>query len=221
MKILLADDHLLFRQGVRQVLAANPDFDVVGEADNGRSAVELTLSLRPDMVLMDVHMPEMTGTEALREIKQRAPSTLVVMLTIADSDRDLFESVKAGADGYLLKNLTPEELVAAVRAAAAGETPMTPAMATRILREFQRDPGTKRPARHNLSNRELEVLRLAASGMTYREIAAALFVAESTVKNHMRHIMEKLHLRNRTEVVRVALSEGLLDEANLRGSQAE
>lgn len=214
MRVLLVDDHIMFRKGVHATLSAAEGITVVAEASTGKEAVDLAVRYRPDLVLMDINMPQMNGVQATRLIKQQVPETRIVILTVSDIDRDLFEAIKAGADGYLLKNLGPEELVAAVRAAGAGEAPVSPLMAAKVLKEFRQGKaaGGAPEDSHNLSPREVEVLQLASQGLTYKEIAARLYVAESTVKNHMRHIMEKLHLRNRSEAIRFAFREGLVQE---------
>lgn len=222
MQVVLADDHVMFRKGVQATLSAAPGITVVAEANDGKEAVDLAVRYRPDLVLMDINMPHMNGVQATRLIKQQVPDTRIVILTVSDVDRDLFEAIKAGADGYLLKNLGPDELVAAVRAAAAGEAPVSPLMAAKVLKEFRQGKAAGAPPEesHNLSPREVEVLQLASQGLTYKEIAARLFVAESTVKNHMRHIMEKLHLRNRSEAIRFAFREGLVTEAEDEDEEA-
>ncbi len=217
MRVLLADDHVMFRKGVQATLSAAPGITVVAEANNGKEAVDLAVRFRPDLVLMDINMPVMNGVQATRLVKQQVPETRIVILTVSDIDRDLFEAIKAGADGYLLKNLGPDELVGAVRSAGSGEAPVSPLMAAKVLKEFRLGKAAAaagpQEETHNLSPREVEVLQLASQGLTYKEIAGKLFVAESTVKNHMRHIMEKLHLRNRSEAIRFAFREGLVAEA--------
>lgn len=204
----------MFRKGVLHTLGSEPDIRVVAEASNGKEAVDLAVRYRPELVLMDINMPEMNGVQATRLVKQQVPDCRIVILTVSDIDRDLFEAIKAGADGYLLKNLGPDELVGAVRAAYGGEAPLSPLMAAKMLKEFRQGRAALAPAEdsHNLTPREVEVLQLASQGLTYKEIASRLFVAESTVKNHMRHIMEKLHLRNRSEAIRFAFQEGLAGE---------
>lgn len=210
MRVLLVDDHVMVRKGVLSILTAAPGIEVIGEATDGKEAVKVTLRQKPDLVLMDINMPELSGVEATRKIKAELPDTKVVILTVSETDKDLFEAIKAGADGYLLKNLGPEELVSALEAAYAGESPISPSMASKMLKEFrQQRSGPSNEGAQQLSPREIEVLQLASQGLTYKEIAAQLFVAESTVKNHMRHIMEKLHLRNRSEAVSYAIREGL------------
>lgn len=212
IKILIAEDHLIFRKGVVASLSSAPDIQIVGEADNGLDALNSIARLQPDLILMDLNMPVMGGVEAIRRIKQAHPHVLVVALTVSDIDQDLFEAVKAGADGYLLKNTGPEQLQGAVRQAISGESPLSPAVAAKILKEFrQGQPAAQRTTAEasTLTAREIEVLQLATQGFSYKEIGSKLYVAESTVKNHMRHIMEKLHLRNRSEAVTYALRHGL------------
>lgn len=209
--VLLVEDQLIFRKGVVASLSAAPDIKVVGEMDNGLDALNCIPRLKPDLVLMDLNMPVMGGVEATRRIKALHPEVRVVILTVSDLDRDLFEAVKAGADGYLLKNLGPEELSGAVRQAFSGESPLSPAVAGKILKEFRQGPARGAPDASALTARETEVLQLATQGYSYKEIGAKLYVAESTVKNHMRHIMEKLHLRNRSEAITYALRKGLVD----------
>lgn len=215
IKVLLAEDQLIFRKGVLVTLSTASDIQVVGEVDNGLDAVGMMGRLEPDLVLMDLNMPLMGGVEATRRIKAAHPAVRVVILTVSDEDKDLFEAIKAGADGYLLKSLGPQELAGAVRQAMAGESPLSPSVAARILKEFRGAAGVpSRPGEgRELTARELEVLQLATEGLSYKEIGGRLFVAESTVKNHMRHIMEKLHLRNRTEAVTYALRHGLTEMA--------
>ncbi|BAD39908.1 response regulator [Symbiobacterium thermophilum] len=213
MKVLIVDDHLMLRKGVLSVLS-NTDLEVIGEASNGQEALELVPKLKPDLVLMDINMPVLDGVEATRKLKQMYPDLKVVILTVSEIDKDLFEAIKAGADGYLLKNLGPEELVSSLRAAISGEAPISSVMAAKMLKEFRqpRANTTGKQPGQQLSPREIEVLRLASTGLTYKEIAAKLYVAESTVKNHMRHILEKLHLRNRSEAVGYAIRTGLAGE---------
>jgi len=210
MRVMIVDDHLMLRKGVVSILSSS-DLEVVGEASNGQEALELVPKLRPDLVLMDINMPILDGVEATKKLKAAHPDLKVVILTVSEIDKDLFEAIKAGADGYLLKNLGPEELVSCLRSAVAGEAPISSVMAAKMLKEFRqpRTGPTGKEDGQQLSPREIEVLRLASTGLTYKEIASKLYVAESTVKNHMRHILEKLHLRNRSEAVGYAIREGL------------
>jgi DNA-binding NarL/FixJ family response regulator len=195
IQVLVVDDQVLFRKGVVASLGTAADIKVVGEADTGLDALNAVPRLNPDLILMDLNMPVMGGVDATRRIKAVHPEVKVVVLTVSDLDHDLFEAIKAGADGYLLKSLGPEALAGAVRQAFEGESPLSPAVAAKVLKEFRLGRAQDAPAAeaHVLTARELEVLQLATLGDSYKEIGSKLHVAESTVKNHMRHIMEKLH----------------------------
>lgn len=204
LRILLVDDHALFRAGMTSLLASRDTVEVVGEAQNGLEAVEAARKLAPDIVLMDVHMPSMDGIQAARLITAERPQSRVVMLTVSDKDEDLFEAIKAGAMGYLLKNLEPEELFDYLVGIARGEAPISRGMAAKILAEFAAQASRARetaPAElaGALTPREREVLGLVASGATNREIAVKLTLTENTVKNHLRNILGKLHLENRVQ----------------------
>jgi two-component system, NarL family, nitrate/nitrite response regulator NarL len=217
IRILLVDDHSLFRAGIASLLASREDFEVVGEAPDGRQALEAARKLKPDLVLMDVHMPNLGGIEAARLIRAELPDTRVVMLTVSDQDRDLFEAIKSGAHGYLLKNLEPEELFGYLTGVLRGEAPISRTMAAKILSEFSSQASRTRhaPAGEPLSEltpREREVLKLVAAGTTNREIASALTLTENTVKNHLRNILDKLHLENRVQAAAYALKMGLGEE---------
>jgi len=204
MRIVLADDHPLFRDGVRSLLEAR-GIEVVGEAGDGREAVETVLRLRPDVVLMDITMPHMDGLEATRIIKARAPEITIVMLTVSDEDHMLFEAIKSGAQGYLLKNLRAPEFFDLLQGVERGEAPISRALAGRILEEFGRRAGPAAAHRQDeLTEREREVLQAVSGGASNREIAAALHISENTVKFHMKNILDKLHLRSRAEVVAYA-----------------
>jgi two-component system NarL family response regulator len=223
VRVLVVDDHALFRRGLELVLSGEPDIEIVGEAADGVEAVAQAAALQPDVVLMDVRMPRASGIEATRAIRAAQPATRVIMLTVSDRDDDLFDAVKAGVNGYLLKEVSIEELANAVRAVARGQSLVSPSMASKLLDEFNvlasRVPDGASPASPALTPRELEVLREAARGATNREIAAILGIAENTVKNHMRNVLEKLHLHSRTEAVMYAVRERLLelDEADGTG----
>jgi DNA-binding NarL/FixJ family response regulator len=212
MRILLADDHVLFRDGIRSLLQAR-GVEVVGEASDGLEALEKTRKLRPDVILMDIRMPRCNGLEATRLIKAEFPQVKIVILTVSDEDHDLFEAIKSGAQGYLLKNLRAEEFFDLLESAARGEAPISRELAGKILEEFVRVHGG-RPSRSSLeeelTDREKEVLQHVAAGATNREVAAALGISENTVKFHMKNILDKLHLRNRAEVVAYAARKGLL-----------
>jgi DNA-binding NarL/FixJ family response regulator len=213
IQVLLVEDERIFRKGVVACLAMAADIQVVGEVDNGLDALHAVPRLHPDLILMDIDMPVMGGVEATRQIKAAHPEVKVVVLTVSDLDHDLFEAIKAGADGYLLKKLGPEELASAVRQAYEGDSPLSPAVAGKVLKEFREGRGAGAPTEESnrLTARELEVLQLATQGYPYKEIGGKLFVAESTVKNHMRNIMEKLHLRNRSEAIAYALRNRLTE----------
>jgi DNA-binding NarL/FixJ family response regulator len=208
VRVLLADDHALFRDGVRSLLEAR-GVEVVGEAGDGHDAVANALALRPDVVLMDITMPRMDGLEATRLIKARAPEIKIVMLTVSDEDRTVFEAIKSGAQGYLLKNLQAGEFLALLEGVEQGEAPITRGLAARILEEFGHHP--KEPsarAQDELTDREAEVLQTVSGGASNREVAAALHISENTVKFHMKNILDKLHLRSRGEVVAYAARRG-------------
>ncbi|HET6948249.1 MAG TPA: response regulator transcription factor [bacterium] len=212
MRILLADDHPLFRDGVRSLLEVR-GMQVVGEAGDGREAVETALRLRPDLILMDITMPGVDGLEATRLIKAAAPDIKIVILTVSDEDRTLFEAIKSGAEGYLLKNLQAEEFFNLLQGVERGEAPISRVLAGRILEEFGRR--SEHPVPHpqdELTEREREVLQAASGGASNREIAGALHISENTVKFHMKNILDKLHLRSRAEVVAYAARQRLLAE---------
>jgi two-component system, NarL family, nitrate/nitrite response regulator NarL len=212
MKVLLVDDQLLFRKGLRALLESEDDMEVVSEASNGQEAIDKVKAFRPDVVLMDIHMPVCDGIQATRLLKAEHPELKVVILTVSDEDDDLFEAIKAGAEGYLLKNLRPEELTQMLRSVMANEAPVSPAIASKLLGEFRRQP------RHDdtqtdgpeLTSREREVLQLVAEGMSNAEIGLKLCVVEGTVKNHLHNILEKLHLQNRVQAAAYAMRAGLV-----------
>ncbi|MGH2818567.1 MAG: response regulator [Actinomycetota bacterium] len=215
VRVLIVDDHALFRRGLQMVLEGETDIDVVGEAGDGQEAIERAESTTPDVVLMDVRMPKRSGIEATRTIKDTLPSTKILMLTISDEEADLYEAIKAGASGYLLKEISIEEVADAVRAVHAGQSLISPSMASKLLNEFaamvkRRDERTQVPG-PRLTTRELEVLKLVAKGLNNRDIGQELFISENTVKNHVRNILEKLHLHSRMEAVVYAVREKLLD----------
>lgn len=216
IRVLLADDHQLFREGIAGLLSREPDVEVVGQARHGAEAVALAGQLRPDVALLDIQMPHCTGLEAARQLLAAQPGLKIIMLTISESDQDLFTAVKAGARGYLLKGSTSAaELVTAVRQVAAGEAIIAPSLAPRLLAEFaalsqQQGLELEREAeaeaekeaealRQVLSEREMEVLGLVSQGLKNREIADQLFISENTVRTHLRNILEKLHVQNRVQ----------------------
>lgn len=211
IRVLLADDHRLFRQGVTAALAEHPEFQVVGEATDGLQAIVKARELTPDIVLMDISMPEMNGLEATRQIKAELPEVKIVILTIGEEDHTLFEAIKSGAQGYLLKDIEPQHLVKMLRSVFRGEAPISGIAAAKILTEFSRqaqeaDAGDR--SKTALTAREREVLGQVAGGATNKEIAAALGISPSTVKNHLQNILEKLHLENRVQAAAFALRRG-------------
>ncbi|HVE91138.1 MAG TPA: response regulator transcription factor [Actinomycetota bacterium] len=212
ISVLIADDQALFRRAVGTVLDAEPDITLVGEASDGEEAIALCEQFAPDVVLMDVRMPKVSGIEATRRLKEASMSTRVVMLTSSEDEEDLFESVKAGASGYLLKDIEPEDVADTIRKVHSGQSMISPSMASKLLTEFHsitREPAARSYSR--LTDREMEVLKLVAQGMTNREIGKNLHIAENTVKNHIRNILEKLHLNSRFQAVIFAVREKLLE----------
>ena len=212
LRIALVDDHLLFRKGVAAVLALRPEFQVVGEASDGREALEVARATKPDLILMDLAMPGCGGLEATRIIKAEMPQIKIIMLTVSDADHDLFGAIKSGADGYLLKNIQPAQLFEMLDGLQRGEAPITGALAARILTEFREPKKSAPPAagENELTSRERQVLELLVQGLTNKEIAAALSVAEDTVRAHVRLILEKLHLQNRIQAAVYAVQRGLV-----------
>jgi DNA-binding NarL/FixJ family response regulator len=215
LRVLIVDDHALFRRGLQMVLKQEPDIDVVGEAEDGHEAVQKAEELMPDVILMDVRMPKRSGIEATRQVKERLPHVKILMLTISDEEGDLYDAIKAGASGYLLKEISIDEVADAIRAVWAGQSKITPSMATKLLAEFaamsKRAEETRQLPAPRLTEREMEVLRLVAQGLNNRDIAKDLFISENTVKNHIRNILEKLHLHSRMEAVVYAVREKLLE----------
>jgi DNA-binding NarL/FixJ family response regulator len=216
MRLVLADDHALFRAGIASLIRTW-GHEVVGEAGNGFEALELVRSLQPDLVLMDITMPECSGLEATRLIKAERPETRIVMVTVSDHDEDLFEAIKSGAEGYLLKNMTEAELESTLNAVENGEPALSPQLAVKILDEFTRlsHAASRRDEaqRDDLTAREHEVLQLVAAGSTNKEIAASLYLSEHTVNFHVKNILSKLHLRNRVQAVAYAVRTGLVTPA--------
>ena len=211
MNVLIVDDHALFRDGVASLLKAW-GMGVAGQAGDGLEALEQARLLRPDLILMDIKMPRCNGLEATRLIKAEMPDTKIVMVTVSDEEEDLFEAIKSGAQGYVLKNMSGEEFGRVLIDIAAGEAPLSRGLAAKILTEFARlaEPIARGSEKEELSERELEVLQLVAGGATNKEIAARLFISENTVNYHMKNILAKLHLRNRAQAVAYALQSGLV-----------
>jgi DNA-binding NarL/FixJ family response regulator len=220
IRVLIADDQAVFRRGLYVVLGTEDNIEVVAEAENGEEAIAKAEELAPDVVLMDVRMPRVNGIEAARQIRDISPTTKILMLTVSDEEDDLYEAIKAGANGYLLKEISVEEVAEAIRAVAQGQSLISPSMASKLLNEFnalakRAEERSQYPA-PTLTTRELDVLRQVARGMSNREIADKLFISENTVKNHVRNILEKLHLHSRMEAVIYAVRERLLD---LKGAE--
>jgi len=216
MRLLLADDHPLFRAGIASLLRAW-GHEVVGEAGNGLEALELVRKLHPDLVLMDITMPECNGLEATRLIKAELPDTRIAIVTVSDHDEDLFEAIKSGAEGYLLKDMSEAELESRLDALAAGEPALSPGLAAKILDEFGRlgrEASPKEEQHSDLTARERDVLKLVAEGATNKEIATSLSLSEHTVNFHMKNILSKLHLRNRAQAVAYAVRTGLVTPAD-------
>jgi len=213
LRVLLVDDQPLFRRALATLISAQMDMTVVGEAENGRDALEKVRALRPDLIVMDVNMPVASGVEGVSVIRAAGYTTPIVMLTVSEDDDDLFESIKAGANGYLLKNVRPEQLFDDLRGVMRGEAPIAPAVATRLL-EALRTGGvpsrTQAQAAQDtvLTRRESEILQLVADGLSNKEIANELSITEGTVKNHVHNALEKLHLTNRVQAAAYAVRLG-------------
>jgi DNA-binding NarL/FixJ family response regulator len=213
IRVLIADDQALVRGGFRMILDAQKDIEVVGEAADGQEAVMQARELRPDVVLMDIRMPELDGIEATRRLSH-GDAPRVLMLTTFDLDEYVYEAMKAGASGFLLKDVRPEQLADAVRVVAAGEALLAPAITRRLIEEFVRRPapGSGAPAEvSELTDRELEVLKLVARGLSNAGIASTLFLSEATVKTHVTHILAKLRVRDRVQAVVLAYESGLVE----------
>ena len=210
VRIVVVDDHTLFRRGIIALLARVPDFVVAGEAADGLDGIKTVVAQRPDVVLLDLNMPGISGIEALQAILREVPATPVVMLTVSEQGEDLMAALKSGAQGYLLKNIDSDFLVDAIRRAAAGESVMSPEMSARLLRELRVGAATPAPA---LSPREREILTFLARGASNKEIARTLDVAESTVKIHVQHILRKLQLSSRVQAAVWAIEHGIAARA--------
>jgi len=204
VRVLITDDHPVVRTGLRGMISGEPGFDVVGEAENGKEALVLTGELRPDVVLMDLRMPEMDGVTAIRHIKEEYPEIQILVLTTYESDADILRAIETGATGYLLKDTPREELFGAIRLVAQGKSPLAPGVAARLMQRM------RGPDEEGLSTREIEVLELVARGTSNKEIAKRLWVSETTVKSHMLHIFDKLGVADRTAAVTAALKRGII-----------
>ncbi|MDQ6840277.1 MAG: response regulator transcription factor [Actinomycetota bacterium] len=215
VRVMIADDQAVFRKGLYVVLDDEEDMELVGEAADGAEAVALAGEVRPDVVLMDVRMPRLSGIEATQKIRELVPTVQILMLTVSDDEDDLYEAIRAGANGYLLKEVSIEDVPEAIRAVTRGESRISPNMASKLLTEFKSladraDQRQEAPA-PSLTARELDVLKLVARGMSNREVGDTLFISENTVKNHVRSILEKLHLHTRMEAAMYAVRQRIVD----------
>ena len=214
LRVLLVDDQALFRRALATLISAQMDMTVVGEGENGRDALDKVRALRPDLVVMDVNMPDASGVDGVNAIRAAGITTPIVMLTVSEDDDDLFESIKAGANGYLLKNVRPEQLFEDLRGVMRGEAPIAPAVATKLLEALRvggipaRGQPVAAAADNVLTRRENEILQLVADGLSNKEIAAQLTITEGTVKNHVHNALEKLHLTNRVQAAAYAVRRG-------------
>jgi NarL family two-component system response regulator LiaR len=210
IRLLIADDHFVVREGLGTIFAAQPDLELVGRAANGVEAVSLAQALRPDVILLDLVMPQLDGLEAIRQIIQENPAARILVLTGITNDARIFPAIKAGALGYLLKDATHDQLLQAIHDVAQGRVSLHPAIAVKVMRELEHPPDLP-PTTEPLSERELQVLRLITRGMTNEEIAAALFLNDRTIAKYVTSILGKLHLANRTQAALYALREGLAE----------
>ncbi|RKN66122.1 response regulator [Paenibacillus ginsengarvi] len=209
-RVLIADDHPLARQAIRSLLDEDPQFETAGEASRGEEAVQLCGNLQPDLVLMDIHMPDMSGLEATRRIKQLYPHIRIVMLTVSDHVGDLFTAIQFGAQGYLLKNMDPDDWMHYLRALLDDDTAVSRQMADKLFQHFRRgDAPAAEPDSGVLTPRERELIACVASGDTNKQIAERLVIAENTVKNHIKNILDKLKLENRVQLTAYAVRQGL------------
>ncbi len=214
IRILLVDDQPLFRRALATLIAAQPQLSIVGEAETGLAAVELAHELKPDLILMDVEMPVMNGVEATRRIRDEVPDAKVVILTVSEADDHLFDAIRFGAHGYLLKDLRPEQLYELIRAVMRDETALSPAIAGRLMREFRERPNgsrvvTAEPSGPALTHREIQIMQLVADGLSNKEIGVHLSITEGTVKNHVHNALEKLQLENRIQAAAYVVRHGL------------
>lgn len=210
LSILIVDDHTLFRRGMRKMVEAEADMDVVGEAASGREALEQARALMPDIVLMDIQMPDMDGVQAARTLHREMPHVGIVFVTMYDDDEFVFQGLQAGGRGYVLKDADPETMLRAIRAVAHGESLLGPGIAHKVMRQFSALPGKEAPLVDELTPRELEVLKLIAEGLCNKDIAQELSISEKTVKNHINNIFSKLHLLDRSQAMLYAIRKGLV-----------
>jgi two-component system response regulator NreC len=213
IKLMLADDHLVVRSGLRMLLESKPDMEIVGEAESGREAVEKVKVLHPDVILMDIQMPDMNGIDATERIKTVSPQTAVLALTMHEDDHYFFEMLHAGASGYVPKRAAPDELVNAIRTVSEGQVFLYPSLASRLVQDYLKraEAGDQAMVQDDLTPRELEVLTLIAEGMTNAEIAEELVISVKTVDRHRENIMRKLNMHSRIDLVKYALKMGLIE----------
>lgn len=222
IKILVVDDHTLFRKGLVGLLTEQESFEVIGEAKDGQEGVDMARELHPDLVLMDLQMPRLNGIAATQTIRENTPETSVVILTISEDDEDLFNAVKAGAKGYLLKNIKPEQLFKSLEMVARGEAIIPRSMASKLLDEFSllaKKAEEQVKPKNQLTNREKEILQALSDGSSNKEIANTLCISENTVKIHLRNILKKLHFSSRIQAAVYALKEGLIEQPGKKTSQ--
>jgi DNA-binding NarL/FixJ family response regulator len=207
---------VLFREGLRGLIQHWEDFEVIGETSNGMEAIELCQKVRPDLILMDISMPVLNGLEATRQIKEHCPSTHIVILTVSEDEQDLFEAIKNGAQGYVLKNMPARRLHDMLRGVMQGEAPLSGTVAAKVLSEFSQQKGEEgkdpKDLVEQLTNREMEVLQLVAEGLSNKEIAEKLYLGEGTVKKYLGNVLDKLHLNNRVQAAVYATQKGLFEE---------
>jgi len=210
IRVLVVDDHELFRQGVSTIIKLHPAIEVVGEAGDGQAAIDLYKMHRPDVVIMDIHMPIMSGLEATRSMREFDPVARILILTVSDTEDALFEAVKSGASGYVLKNASPQSVIDSLQRVYAGEPVIPGNLAVKIIHELSAPKIAKAPTVDPLTEREIDVLRQLSTGSSNRDIAGALYISENTVRNHIRNILEKLHLNNRVQAAAYALRSGYI-----------
>ena len=212
IRVLICDDQAIARHGLQMILSTAPDLQIIGQAQDGQEAVDLVAQHQPDLVLMDLKMPKMTGVQATRLIRQRFPAVQVLVLTTYDADEWVFDAVRAGANGYLLKDTPPQQLIAAIRNTVEGKTPVDPSVAGKLFSNFakQPTPSTTTKLVEALSDREIEVLRLMAKGLTNAEIGAQIHLSEGTIRNYISTILDKLQVKDRTQAVVAAIRYGLI-----------
>ena len=213
IKLLIADDHHLFREGLSRILGDSPSFQIVGTVSSGEEAIASTVELSPDVLILDIHMPGMGGVEAAKQLHVRYPELGIIMLTVSEDENDLFAAVRAGARGYMLKNSTAAELTAGIERVHAGEAAISPTMSVKLFNRFASTPPASSPRPlDDLTDRERDVLKLVAQGMSNREIGVQLSISHHTAKAHLRHILDKLNLRSRSEAAVWAERQGLTKE---------